>query len=47
MVSQTYEVHAKIADLLKEIRAVAAKHSGEGLPRRERAEQMAQVCGSK
>ena len=46
VVSQTYEIHAKIADLLKEIRAVAAKHSGEGLPRRERAEQMAQVCGS-
>ena len=34
VVAQTYEVHSKILDLLKEIRSVAAKHSGEGLPRR-------------
>jgi hypothetical protein len=36
VVSQTYEVHREIADLLKQIRAVAAKHSGDGLPRRDR-----------
>jgi hypothetical protein len=36
IVSQTYEVHREIAGLLKKIRAVAAKHSGDGLPRHER-----------
>ena len=35
VVSQTYEAHREITRLLKEIRAVAAKHSGEGLPRSE------------
>jgi hypothetical protein len=36
VVSQTYEVHRQIADLLKQIRAVAAKHIGDGLPHRDR-----------
>jgi hypothetical protein len=45
VVSQTYEVHGQIADLLKEIRAVAAKHSGEGVPRRQRSELKPQPHG--
>ena len=36
VISQTYENHRQVANLLKEIRALAALHSGGGLPRRDR-----------
>jgi len=36
VVSHCYEVQKKIAALLAEIRSIAAKKSGDGLPRRER-----------